>query len=97
MLWLLAGTKLAFRSSVGTGDLTADDVPLDGREVGIASGTVRFEEGFAEVELEARGDEVATTAEANEGGQRGAGAAGAAGVLGGPGLDVPEDRAAAAA
>lgn len=94
MLWLLGGTRLAFRSGAGTGDLTAGDVPFDGREVGIASGTVRFEEGLAEVELEARGDEVATTAEANEGGQRGAGAAG---VLVEPGLDVPEDRAAAAA
>jgi hypothetical protein len=94
-LWLLAETKLAFRSCEGTGDLIADDTPFGGREVGIASGTVRFEGGLVEDdELEARGDEVATTAEAKEGGQTGAGAAGA---LVGPGRDVLDERAAAAA
>lgn len=96
MLWLFAETRLDFRSGVGTGDLIAEDVPLGAREVVMASGAVRLTEVLVEeVEFEARGDEVATTAEAKEGGQTGAGAA--EGLVEPGREEVVDERAAAAA
>ncbi|PLW58559.1 hypothetical protein PCANC_00148 [Puccinia coronata f. sp. avenae] len=66
------GERPGKRDMTRSYNLVADDTPFGGREVRMASGTVRFEEGSDEEDqLEARGDEVATTAEAKEGGRRG--------------------------